>query len=172
MIDTRPIEASEWRAYRDMRLRALQDSPDAFGSTYAAEATRTDEDWATRIASALASGSNMPLFALDHGTICGLVWCKLSAAEPDVADIVQMWVAPSSRGRGAGRALLDAALTWVGEARMRCVRLVVTVANTPAMRLSQARGFRRGGALEPLREGCELMAQSMALELELELGSA
>lgn len=34
MISVRPIEAGEWRSYRDLRLQSLQDSPDAFASTY------------------------------------------------------------------------------------------------------------------------------------------
>jgi hypothetical protein len=31
----RPIESHEWRMYRDLRLRSLTDSPDAFGTTLA-----------------------------------------------------------------------------------------------------------------------------------------
>ena len=34
MISIRPIAAHEWHQYREIRLRALQDAPQAFGSTW------------------------------------------------------------------------------------------------------------------------------------------
>ena len=110
MIDIRQIQASEWQKYRDVRLRALRDAPDAFGSTYAIESAKTDAAWQHQIETALSSHSDYPLFALIQEDVCGLVWCKLSAAEPDTAHIYQMWVDPAVRGSGAGHALLDCAV--------------------------------------------------------------
>lgn len=81
------------------------------------------------------------------------------------ADIFQMWVAPSSRGLGAGRALLKEAIAWVASVNAHRVRLGVTATNSPAMRLYRGQGFRPVGALEPLREDSNLMVQTMELEL-------
>jgi len=39
-----------WPAYRALRLRALEDAPDAFGSTLADESVRPPEEWAARLA--------------------------------------------------------------------------------------------------------------------------
>lgn len=72
MIVIRPIVPTQWREYRDIRLRALLDSPDAFGSTFAAEAQRSDEQWRVRIEAACSSSANRLLFALDGETLCGL----------------------------------------------------------------------------------------------------
>ena len=110
MISVRPVEAGEWRSYRDLRLQSLQDSPDAFASTYESEAGRTDEVWASRLAGAVSSGQARIFVALDHQQMCGLVWCKLP--EAGVAEIFQMWVDPARRGLGAGGALLHEALEW------------------------------------------------------------
>ena len=41
-INIRELAASEWREYRDLRLRALKDSPDAFSATYADAQARSD----------------------------------------------------------------------------------------------------------------------------------
>ena len=43
MLSVRPIAANDWRAYRAIRLRALQDAPSAFGSSWSQEATWGDE---------------------------------------------------------------------------------------------------------------------------------
>jgi ribosomal protein S18 acetylase RimI-like enzyme len=76
-----------------------------------------------------------------------------------------MWVAPASRGLGGGRALLKEAIAWVASVNAHRVRLGVTAADSPAMRLYRGQGFRPVGALEPLRENSNLMVQTMELEL-------
>ncbi|MDR0213005.1 MAG: GNAT family N-acetyltransferase [Comamonas sp.] len=163
MISIRPIAPHEWAQYRDLRLKALQDAPCAFGSTWEAEARKTDESWRAQIASAASGDMDLALFAFNKAQACGLVWCKLSATESGVAHIYQMWVHPAARGLGAGNALLTQALAWAKSHGARCVRLGVTHADSPAMRLYRAHGFRPVGDMEPLREGSELMAQAMEL---------
>lgn len=46
-----------------------------------------------------------------------------------------MWVDPVSRGVGAGRALLARAIAWAEGRGAQLIRLGVTIADTPAMRL-------------------------------------
>jgi GNAT superfamily N-acetyltransferase len=163
VISIRPAELNEWRAYRDVRLQALLDSPNAFGSTYEEEADRTDANWAARIAAATSSGRDRVLFARVGESVCGLVWCKLSSAEPRAANVFQMWVDAASRGMGAGRALLEGAIDWAERVGARQINLGVTAAETPAMRLYLACGFRPAGELEPLRESSGLLVQPMSL---------
>lgn len=165
MISIRPVEPIEWRTYRGVRLQALLDAPNAFGSTYEEEAGRADAMWAARIAAAASSGHDRVLFARDHERVCGLAWCKLSADEPMVANVFQMWVDPASRGMGAGRALLEEAIAWAQSVGARRVCLGVTAAETPAMRLYLACGFRPAGSTEPLRESSSLMVQPMSLTI-------
>ena len=148
-----------------MRLRALLDSPDAFGSTHEAEAMRTDAMWSARIAAATSSEKDRVLFAFNRDDACGLIWCKLSSDEPAVTDLFQMWVDPASRGMGAGRALLKEAISWAKSVGVKRIRLGVTVGDTPAMHLYTACGFRPDGALEPLREHSSLILQPMSLAL-------
>ena len=161
----RRIRPEEWPAYRDIRLAALRDSPDSFGSTYEAEVARPDELWSSRVLAASTSGMDLALLAEEDGAACGLAWCKISSSEPGLADVFQMWVAPGSRGRGAGRALLGEIAAWARGAGVRTLRLGVTVADSPAMRLYRSFGFRPEGPTEPLREGSTLMAQTLVLAL-------
>jgi hypothetical protein len=46
----RRLGASEWEAWRSLRLRALAEDPAAFGSTYEREAAWSDDGWRARIA--------------------------------------------------------------------------------------------------------------------------
>lgn len=165
MISIRPIETTEWQLYRDLRLQALRDSPDAFASTHKAEAARADELWSARIAAAFSSGSDRALFALNGTEVCGLAWGKLSSTEAGTVDLFQMWVDPKSRGLGAGRALLNGVLAWAKDLGVHRVRLGITTADTPAMHLYKTAGFLPVGSLEPLRKGSALMSQSMELKL-------
>ena len=166
MVSIRSIQPGQWRTYRDVRLRALQDTPDAFGSTYAAEVALPDERWAMRVAAASGSGPDKALFAWDGDEVCGLAWCKVSASEPGMADLFQMWVAPGSRRRGVGAALLREAVAHARQAGATTLRLGVTVSEFPAMGLYRSFGFRPVGSPEPLRDGTGLMAQTMHLDLD------
>ncbi|WEK33060.1 MAG: GNAT family N-acetyltransferase [Candidatus Pseudomonas phytovorans] len=161
----RPVTASDWQTYRDLRLRALHESPDAFGSTYEHESARADNEWQTRISAVASSSSAEAFFAIRGNEVCGLVWCKASGVEAAVVEIFQMWVAPNARGFGVGRALLERATNWASSHGAQCVRLGVTIADSPAMRLYTAGGLHPVGVPEPLREGSALMSQSMELTL-------
>lgn len=165
MVTVRAIRADEWRTYRAIRLRALQDAPDAFGSSFEAEAARPDEAWYSRLAAAATSGMDRALFAVGGDHACGLAWCKLSATEPGVADLFQMWVDPGVRGRGVGAALLREAIDFAQSAGAGTLRLGVALAESPAMRLYRSFGFEPVGAPEPLRRGSALWAQTMHLRL-------
>ena len=92
----RAFSADEWRVYRDLRLRALADSPDAFGSTLAEEEGRLDTEWARRLASSADSRVNLPLVAQVRGEPIGLAWGRIEMSDPDVAALYQMWVVSMS----------------------------------------------------------------------------
>lgn len=161
----RPFASHEWRIYRDLRLRALADSPDAFGSTLAREAGGADEKWAARLARGVASGTDCPLVAEVNGCAVGLTWARVDAPGDTEAHLFQMRVAPGCRGRGAGRLLLRAAIDWALSANVRALHLAVTWGDTPAMRLYRRAGFEPVGDPAPLRPGSPLLARSMRLEL-------
>jgi len=165
MIAIRRIEPQEWPKYRELRLRSLQESPDAFGSTYSLEVARPDDVWATRVRDAAASGKDIALFAQTGNDLCGLSWCKVFPEDPDIANLFQMWVAPEYRRVGVGGRLLTEAISWASTTGAKLLRLGVTDGDTPAVRLYSAHGFVQVGELEPLRVGSELMAKTMELAL-------
>ncbi len=165
MVSVRPFRAEEWASYRDLRLRALGDAPGAFGSTFEGESARPEQTWVERLAAATESELQFPLVAELQGEPVGLALGFIDPAEPEIANLFQMWVAPHARGRGCGSALLQAISTWARSTTARSLMLWVTCGNSSARRLYERAGFTPHGDPEPLRPGSTTLAQPMILTL-------
>jgi len=124
---------------RRLRLAAMTDSPEAFGSTYEREAARTVEDWARW----LSPGATFLMEALD-GTAVGLVAAVPDATDP-VVHLMAMWVDPVARGTGAADALIQAVVAWASAHRASTVQLHVEQQNARARRVYERNGFRATG---------------------------
>lgn len=158
------IKNQDWQVYRDTRLVALKDSPDAFGSTFEQASKIPDSGWQTRIQQ-LDLKTNLPLMAFVDAKPAGMIWSTFHEQEPDTAYIYQMWVAPEFRGLGISRTLLSEAITWATKKRAGQVKLAVTLGDTPARKLYDSAGFVAYGETEPLRENSKLKVQNMLLKL-------
>jgi len=104
---------------RSIRLRALQDAPDSFGSTFAAEVTFTQEDWRRR----LERSDAVTFVASEEGDDTGIVVGVADPEHPGEAVLVSMWVAPETRGRRVGEALVQAVIDWARSEGYKAVRL-------------------------------------------------
>ena len=133
----RPLATAEWRLYREIRLAALAQAPEAFSSTLAREEAFSEVVWRQRL-----SGRNQ-FIAECQNEPCGLV--GIIPDGPAAAELVSMWVHPAYRGRGVGGALVSAALDWAHERGARSVRLWVAEGNLSAENLYTAKGFVRTG---------------------------
>lgn len=165
ILTVRALAGGEWALYRSLRLRALLDTPGAFGSTLAAEQDLKDEDWAWRVGLAASSGRDLPLVAELDGVAAGLAWAKCDAAEPGLVNLFQMWVAPECRGRGVAAALLAQALAWARSRRARTMQLGVMEGNDAARKLYERAGFRPYGMPQPARPGDARLEQAMRRDL-------
>jgi RimJ/RimL family protein N-acetyltransferase len=146
----RRLEADDVVAYRALRLRALQTSPEAFGSSYEETVAQSLEYMARRLAPGPAEPSTFFLGAFDPdliGTVGFVRESRLKTRHKGLS--IGMYVAEAARGRGVGRALLERA---IAEARqqpgLEQILLMVVSTNEPALRLYAACGFIRYG-VEP-----------------------
>lgn len=165
-VTIRRLQAQEWPAYRQLRLRSLAEAPHAFGSALALEEAWRPELWMARLAAASASGRDCPLVAEANGALHGLVWAKCDAEEAGVVNLFQMWVAPEVRGQGVAAALLRDAIAWARSIGAQRVRLGVVDGNEAAARLYARAGFRDVGAPQALRPGSARLEQTMQLEVD------
>lgn len=150
-MQIRPVQPEEWPEYRAIRLAALADSPDAFGSTLADEQVLSDERWQQRVDGG-APGEHRVLFVAvdDHGDWVGMVG-TYSPADPGAdVELISMWVAPAGRGRGTGKLLVQFVLSWARDRELATVGLWVTSGNDSARRLYERCGFTDNGERQPL----------------------
>ena len=157
MTTIRTFAPHEWAIYKDLRLRALADAPEAFGSTLAAEKDHSEAEWSGRLARGASSGWDLPLVAEVDGQPFGLAWGQIDESDLNVAHLYQMWVAPSHRRLGVGQMLLEAVMTWARAKNASYLDLGVTYRDSPAMRLYTRAGFEPAGPPEAFRPGAEFL---------------
>lgn len=139
----RRLAEEDVRDYRQIRLSALRNTPDAFASTYDAEAALPDEQHARRLATSEVFG------AYAEGRIIGVLGCKRfdNAREIHKAFLWGFYVEPPFRRSGVASGLLNASLHAVQKG-VEQVLLTVVADNRPAIALYERFGFRPYG-LEP-----------------------
>ena len=148
MITLEPVTVKSAMVFKAVRLRALQDSPRAFSSTYARELQLPDEEWIAR--TSRWNGEKAILYlAMDRDAPCGIAGVMRDEDQPSVALLISMWTAPTHRKSGVGRMLVNQVLAWCRTREVCTLRLLVTSGNDGAERFYERLGFSRTGRTEP-----------------------
>lgn len=150
--------------FKDVRLRALQEAPTAFSSTYVKESAFLDDEWKKR-AMRWSSGASAGFLAFDGDRGCGMVFSFAEELDPQRAQVVSMWVAPEVRREGVGKRLLETVLEWARGREMRDVKLMVTSVNHGAIAFYERLGFRMTGKTEVYPNDATIKQYEMVLAL-------
>jgi len=142
------ISTNNILAFKTVRLQALQDSPAAFGSTYARESQFLDAEWLRRAAN-MNGEKGIGYLAVDDESPCGIVGAFRDEHDSFSANVVSMWVAPAHRRTGVGSFLISAVQTWTRICGVRTLRLMVTSNNSAAIEFYKRMGFSMTGNTEP-----------------------
>lgn len=166
MIVLEPISTENALVFKTVRLRALKDSPLAFGSTYAKESQLPDEEWHRRSIrwSSDTAGGFLAMEA-DRREPCGLACVHLEELNPEIANLVSMWVAPSHRRLGAGRSLIRQVQSWGRNHGATILQLMVTSCNDAAIAFYKRNGFSMTGKSGPYPNDASLQEYEMAQPL-------
>ena len=140
-LAVRRIEATDWPTLRSLRLAALADSPQAFGQRLSEALQQAAEDWQA-IARASSAGDRRTWFlAWDEGEPIGMVQAR--RRPPADCMLFSMWVAPSARRGGTGRALVDEVARWGAAWGASRIVLWVVAGNQPALDFYRRLGFEQ-----------------------------
>jgi GNAT superfamily N-acetyltransferase len=162
------LEQHEVALHRDVRLRALRDTPDAFGESAAEVEARPFSYWEDLTRSVTEPGRHVMFLACEGDTICGSTYGLRDRESSDAGRIGGTWVAPVHRRQGVGTALLKSVFSWAREHGLIRLRLWAPAASTAALALyrhaqfeetGQRRALPTNAALEIVELECKLAAQ-------------
>jgi ribosomal protein S18 acetylase RimI-like enzyme len=133
------LSSDDWRVWRSMRLAALTEAPEAFGSRLGDWIDADESRWRER----LSIPGAIDLVALDSGagSPVGMVTGTPAARRGAGAQLISMWVDPAARGRGVATLLIEAVVTWAIAAGAPRLELSVMAENEPARRTYEKNGF-------------------------------
>ena len=152
------VAEADWKHLRTVRLAALAESPEAFGSDYSTEEQFSEADWrewARDWATFLAFHCDTPI-----GMAAGI-----PSGQPDERKLIAAWVHPDHRGHAVAAALVEAVQQWARTEGAGKVSLWVTQTNQPAVRLYRRLGFEPTGQSKPLPSDPRLIEDQLFLYL-------
>lgn len=131
----------EWEEFRRIRLEALRTDPAAFGSSYAAEASQSDELWQARLAATdQKTGRQIALLAKRGVETVGLIGAY---RDERTWRIISLFVSPRARRAGIGRALVREVLKAIhGTGGPPSIELTVNAERKRVVAFYEDLGFR------------------------------
>ena len=135
-IQTRRLAPADAALFREIRLEALRDNPEAFASTFEAENAQPLTWFSDRL-----GRSNMVGAFLDS-QIVGIAGLVIAEGRKEVHKgmLVGMYVRPDSRESGIGQRLVETIIELARE-RVEVIQLTVASDNEQARRLYARLGF-------------------------------
>jgi RimJ/RimL family protein N-acetyltransferase len=135
-LQIRLLAPADAAAYRAIRLSGLKDTPEAFGSTFDAEAAKPLAWFFDRLTASNVFG------ALREREILGVAGFAVrdGAKEAHKGLLWGMYVRPEARGTGVARRLVETVIDFA-RPRVELIQLSVVVGNERARRLYARIGF-------------------------------
>ena len=84
------LSPEEWRAYKELRLEALQTEPQAFGASYADSLRKPDSYWQMRLREAAVEQGSWLLFAREQSRLIGMIGAWVND-DPQTANIISVY---------------------------------------------------------------------------------
>lgn len=154
-MNIRSTKPKDWPLLRQIRLAALLDSPTAFGLSYQAVASYTDDQWRKRA----SPGGTEFWLAFEGERPVGMIGAGVSNASR--YNLIGMWVEPAARGSGVATQLVEAVKSRAVEQRHHRVFLDVSPDNTRASTFYLKQGFSFIDEWESLESHPHIMVQTM-----------
>jgi RimJ/RimL family protein N-acetyltransferase len=148
-VTLRPARESDAGSYRDLRLEALRNHPEAFSSDHAINEAQPPSYWKGRLRE-LRDDNGMIFFAIHEDRFIGMcgIYRGSSPKTRHSATIVGVYLQPGWRGLGIAEALVNACLAWGRAHEVTIAKLGVAMNNKAAIRCYARCGFTAYG-VEP-----------------------
>jgi ribosomal protein S18 acetylase RimI-like enzyme len=167
MIEIKRITPELAPVFKQVRLRALADSPLAFSSTYARESQLPDEEWRRRAERWGRDGEAAIFLAYAGEAACGIVGSLSEPEQGERAQVISMWVDPAYRRARVGKALMDEVVAWNRARGVRELVLMVTGVNAGAIAFYDRLGFVKTGVTEQYPNDPAIIEYEMVMDVPL-----
>jgi ribosomal protein S18 acetylase RimI-like enzyme len=162
----RKLTETDAEDFRNIRLRALRDNPEAFGSSHEESLTIPLASVVQRLRNESTADDNFILGAFEH-TLVGIVGFRREQGikERHKGMIWGMYVTPEMRGKGIGKALISQSIAYAsGSQGLLQIHLSVVTTQDDARHLYRSLGFEVYG-LEPraLKVGDQFLDEELMI---------
>lgn len=144
-ITVRSLGEDEWQQYRSVRLRALEDSPEAFAATLEDEQAFDAEFWRVRMRRSIR------LLAERDSEPVGVASLGQHTEHERVGELFGLWVAPDARGTGVASELVRAGADAARRQGRTHLAYWVSTENGRAVAFASGFGFRPTDSRRPMR---------------------
>jgi ribosomal protein S18 acetylase RimI-like enzyme len=141
LITIRRIKTGEAEIFRQIRLRALQEAPYAFSSTYESAIQRSAGSWREQAEDSAQGSDRATFFAFSEDLPIGIAALYRLESQADAGEVLQVWVSPEFRGTRVAWDLMDAVFKWASENNFRRISAGVTKVNPRALKFYRNYGF-------------------------------
>lgn len=139
MITVKQIDVDDWQKFRQIRLFALKESPQAYGGSYEEAIDFPKEKWTQ-----VLTERDRAVFGLfDGNKIIGLGFVRIAEENPHQAGLFMGYVAPDYRRKGLSKMLYQARIKWASD--QSNIRSIVTfnkASNLAAQAMNKGFGFK------------------------------
>ena len=161
------LPVDTWSQYRELRLRALKEDPEAFSSSYAMERQQPEEFWKKRLSDAERGERSWLLFARRDDKLIGMIGAYMEGDATETAKVISVYVPREERGNGISRRLMEEMLRVLSDVPMlKKARLDVNVSQLAAICLYRRFGFRETGR-KPAVTGAGEAVEQLVMERHL-----
>jgi GNAT superfamily N-acetyltransferase len=156
----RQCGAKDWGELRAIRLEALSDTPEAYGSTYEESVRWSDAQWKN------SAKTRLYYFAERDGRVVGMVSGGFNDAYPGTRWLYGMYVTPSERGTGTAELLVRSIAGWAKSHGVNEIYLHVGSSVPRARAFYEKVGFRATGESFQMDRDASLTLFTMVHELD------
>ncbi|MEI2778923.1 MAG: GNAT family N-acetyltransferase [Tetrasphaera sp.] len=161
-ITVRALSEDEWQLFRDIRLAALTDSPEAFVATTAQEEDYDEDFWRLRLRRARR------LYAEADRQAVGVASLGQLADDAETGELFGLWVEPAWRGKSVAATLVRRGAEEAAEQGFERLAYWVSTDNGRAVAFASSFGFRPTGSRRPMRvQGQDGEEEEIAMVLPL-----
>ncbi len=163
------INPSRWKEYKKLRLEALKNNPEAFGSDYSDSLKYPISHWKKGLVDSEKGLSGKLFFCEHYGKLVGLIGLVFFEGKKlhHRAKMVAFYVSPGFRGKGIGDSLIKHALNYLKKLKhITKIESAVNDGRVESLHLQLKNGFKViGRAHREIKIGKRYLNQTLLEKL-------